>query len=115
MEWFYSGLGGIYQTENSVAYKDLIIAPKTVGNIQWVKCSYNSINGLVSSEWKKTNDSFILDVEIPNNTTATVILPNDYVAYKCTVINNITNSQLDMNTEEGRFILTSGKYKIIAK
>jgi alpha-L-rhamnosidase len=34
MEWFYTGLGGIYQDENSVAYKDLIIAPKPVGDIR---------------------------------------------------------------------------------
>ncbi|MDR1381142.1 MAG: hypothetical protein LBJ47_06645, partial [Tannerella sp.] len=39
--------------------------------------SYNSIRGRIATSWKKENGTFILRVEIPANTTATVILPAD--------------------------------------
>lgn len=115
MEWFYTGLGGIYQAENSVAYQNLIIAPKTVGNIKWVKCSYNSTNGVISSEWEIKNNTFILNVEIPNGTSATIKLPEAFSKSKYTVMDTKSNARLDINTENGLLILTTGKYKIVAE
>ena len=76
MEWFYTGLGGIYQDDNSVAYEKIIIAPKPVGGIRWVKCSFNSPKGIISSKWKIEGDTFNLKVEVPENTVANIILPN---------------------------------------
>lgn len=75
MEWLYNGLGGINQAEGSVGYKDIVIRPEVVGDISFVKASYNSIYGTIRSEWKKQADHFLLEVEIPANTTATVYLP----------------------------------------
>jgi hypothetical protein len=75
MEWFYNGLAGINQADNSIAYKNIIIRPEPVGDIAWVKGSYESPYGTTRSEWKKMNDSFELMVEIPANTTAIVYLP----------------------------------------
>jgi len=37
MDWFYAGLGGISQTEKSVAYKEIVIRPEMVGDLTWVK------------------------------------------------------------------------------
>jgi hypothetical protein len=68
MEWFYSGLAGIYQADNSVAYDHIIIAPKPAGNNKWVKCSYNSSKGMISSEWGIKGNSFafnLLYLKIP--------------------------------------------------
>lgn len=50
MEWFYKGLGGIRQDENSVAYKQIIIKPTIVGDLTNVKTSYNSPYGVIKSE-----------------------------------------------------------------
>ncbi|MEI6677399.1 MAG: family 78 glycoside hydrolase catalytic domain [Mariniphaga sp.] len=75
MEWFYTGLGGIKQEENSVAFKNIIIRPEIVGDITWVKSSYHSPYGLIRSEWKKENHQLEMKVEIPANTTATIFLP----------------------------------------
>jgi alpha-L-rhamnosidase len=78
MEWFYAGLGGIYQTENSVAYNEIIIAPKPVGDIKWVKCSFNSPKGMIQSDWKKEGKSFVLIVEVPKDASAKIILPDEF-------------------------------------
>ncbi len=75
MEWFYSGLAGLRQNENAVAFKQINIIPEPVGDISSAKASYLSPYGLISSDWKKQSNSFELKVEIPANTTATVYLP----------------------------------------
>ena len=76
MEWFYAGLGGIYQDDNSVGYEQIIIAPKPVGDISWVTCEFNSPKGIISSKWKIEGDTFNLKVEVPENSVAKIIIPN---------------------------------------
>lgn len=78
MESFYSGLGGIYQEDNSVAYKEIIIAPKPVGDIKWVNCSYNSQKGLIESKWEIEENKFTLNIEIPKDAIARVIIPEKF-------------------------------------
>jgi hypothetical protein len=75
MEWFYYGLAGISQAENSVAYKDIVIRPEVVGDLTHVRGTFQSPYGQITSEWKKENGNFELSVHIPANTTATVYLP----------------------------------------
>ena len=48
------------------------------------KVSYNSIRGEIISEWKIINGEMILNVTIPANTTAKLILPtNDIKKIQC--------------------------------
>lgn len=77
MEWFYAGLAGIRQSDNSVAFKNIIIRPETVGDITSVKATYQSVYGLIASNWEKANHQFKLKVTLPANTTATIYLPAD--------------------------------------
>ena len=75
MEWFYTGLAGIKQTDNSVAYTKIEIKPQPVGDVAAAKATYHSPYGEIVSDWKKNGDTFELDVEIPFNTTATIYIP----------------------------------------
>lgn len=75
MEWFYNGLGGIGQTENSVAYKHIKIEPQFIHNINAVKTHFDSPYGKIVSEWKNDVNTIRLKVEIPANTSAVVVLP----------------------------------------
>jgi alpha-L-rhamnosidase len=77
MEWFYSGLAGIRQSDSSIAFKNIIIRPEPVGDITSAKASYQSVYGLIASEWEKEDDDFKLKVTIPANTSATIYLPAD--------------------------------------
>ena len=74
MEWFYNGLGGIGQTENSVAYKEVKIEPQIVGGIRETSASYDSPYGTIRSEWQDDGSTFKLDAEIPVNSTAFIVL-----------------------------------------
>lgn len=83
MEWFYAGLAGIRQSENSVAYKEIEIRPEVVGDLSFVKAGFRSPYGLIRSEWKRTAEGFEIEVQIPANTTAKIYLPtNDPASVK---------------------------------
>jgi hypothetical protein len=76
MEWLYSGLGGIRQKTGSVAFREIIIDPQIVGDVNFAKTSYESPYGTIRCEWSKSSDdSYRLKVAIPANTTAEIALP----------------------------------------
>jgi len=75
MEWFYAGLAGIKQADNSVAYNKIEIKPQPVGDVTATKATYHSPYGEIVSDWKKNGDTIELNVEIPANTTATIYIP----------------------------------------
>ena len=87
MEWFYEGLAGIRPADGAVAYNKIIIRPQPVGNVTWAKANYQSAYGLISSDWKKQDKAFELNINIPANTTASVYLPVD-AASKITMNDN---------------------------
>ena len=74
-QWMVENIGGIHS--DGPGYKKLVIAPVPDGHMKWAKTSYNSMHGLISSEWKIENHKLKLDVTIPANTTAKVILPGE--------------------------------------
>jgi len=114
MEWFYSGLGGIYQADNSVGYRNIIIAPKPVGEINWSKCSYNSPSGLILSEWELVEKAFSLIIEVPKTSTAKIIMPVDYQNSTVEVLDLTDEKLIDIEINDGAFAVKSGKYKITA-
>jgi alpha-L-rhamnosidase len=80
-EWMFSQLAGIQS--DGPGYKKIIIRPSYArpGSnadhepINWVKASYKSIRGTIRSQWQRGEDSFLLTVDIPANTTARLFLP----------------------------------------
>jgi hypothetical protein len=107
-------LGGIYQAENSIAYSEIIIAPKPVGEIKWVKCSFNSPKGLISSNWKINENSFVLEIEIPKNANANIILPDEFKNSVVNIIDKQNEKPIDIKIENGVFKISSGEFEIIA-
>jgi alpha-L-rhamnosidase len=72
-EWFQAGLGGI--RPGATAYGSLVIQPKPVGDLSYVRSSYETPQGTARSSWTRTADRFTLTVTVPANTTAEVWLP----------------------------------------
>lgn len=73
-QWLYESVGGIKPLEPG--YKKILIAPQPGGTVTWAKTSFKSRYGLISTNWKIRGDQFVLNVRIPNGTTATVQLPD---------------------------------------
>jgi alpha-L-rhamnosidase len=74
-EWFYKTLAGIQPAPDAVGFDRIIIKPEPVGDLKWVKASYDSVRGQVVSEWERSGDRFQLRVTIPVGATATVFVP----------------------------------------
>ena len=75
MEWFYRAIIGIDQSSNSIAFKEIVVDPRTPGDVHAAQGSFDCLYGTIATEWKKENDSFELRVMIPPNTSAIVYLP----------------------------------------
>ena len=52
-EWFHTGVAGIKQAPNSVAYRDLIFKPTPVGDLTHAKGHYTTPQGTARSEWRR--------------------------------------------------------------
>lgn len=76
-EWFFNDLVGIGVDADGAGFRKSIIKPEPVGDLKWVKGSYQTVSGLISVDWKKEDGVFSLDVSIPANTSATVFVPAD--------------------------------------
>jgi alpha-L-rhamnosidase len=71
--WFYQTLAGIRPA--GPGFKKILIQPSIVGDLTWVKTHYDSPCGRIVSNWKRTGNQLVMDIVIPANTTATVVVP----------------------------------------
>jgi hypothetical protein len=74
-EWFYHDLAGIQCDPAYPGFRKIIIKPAVVGDLTEASARYDSINGPISSAWKREGARLMLAVTIPANTTATVYVP----------------------------------------
>lgn len=114
MEWLYSGVGGIRQAENSIAFNHIKIEPEVVGDLTSADVRYNSPYGKISSKWEKTDRTFTLEVNIPVNTKATIYFP---VLPKYEISEEYNSTFTDAGIEAGKAKVTvgSGYYKFNLK
>jgi len=73
--WLYHGLAGIRPDPAKPGFKNVIIQPAIVGDITWVKARHDGPYGRITSHWKREGSKLALEVTIPPNSSATVVLP----------------------------------------
>ena len=103
-EWMFRDLAGIRR--DGPGFDRLIIHPgppepsdrTDPAPISWVRARYDGPHGRVVSNWRREGDTFRLDVVIPANTTATVLLPTDD-------LHHVTESDRNLGEAEGVEIL----------
>ncbi len=71
--WEYEYLGGIRALEPG--YKKIQLKPYPIEGLDFVNCSYNSVSGLIESNWKRDGNRFEWHITIPANTEAEVWIP----------------------------------------
>lgn len=76
-DFLYKYIGGIKAEDTG--YKKILIAPKPCDRLNYCKTRYLSPNGEIISEWKCDRKNFELEVVIPFNTTAKIVLPSGKV------------------------------------
>lgn len=107
-EWLYSHVAGIKLDENNPGYKHFFLAPHTGGDLYYVNASFESMYGTIVSDWREEKGLLVYKVEIPANSTATVVLPS--ARLNEVEMENATASQANQAGENVQFELGSGKY-----
>lgn len=110
LDWFHEGIVGISQEKNSIAFKHILIKPQPVGALNAANGGFHSPYGWIRSNWQKAEKQFSIQLEIPVNTKASVVLP----AGKGATLSVNGQKRTDFKWKEDAisFTLPSGEYSI---
>ncbi|RED47855.1 family 78 glycoside hydrolase catalytic domain [Seonamhaeicola aphaedonensis] len=108
-EWMYERIGGIAPLE--AGYKVIRIAPVPKEPLTSASASLNTPYGEASSSWEVKGNEFQLQVVVPPNTTAKVVLPGTPESIE------ETNSIEPITNEAGNyeFLVQPGTYSFTSK
>lgn len=73
--WCYQTLGGINYDLERPGFKHVVLRPRPVGDLTFVRASHKCLYGKIQSHWRIEKGSFLWDVSVPPNTTATAYVP----------------------------------------
>ncbi len=76
-EWMFRVIGGI--RADKAGFKHMVIAPKPDPRLSWAERKYESEQGLVSCAWNRGEAGVEIQITVPCNAGATVILPDGTV------------------------------------
>lgn len=113
MEWLYADLAGIKPDPSSPGFRSFIIQPQPVGQVTWAKATYDSIRGPILSSWKVEDGHFTLDLDVPANCTARVILPKRSSGPD-RVTERTTGKTLSLKPSvDGAYHVPSGRFRFV--
>jgi len=75
--WFYNALAGINLGADGAGYRHIRIEPQVVEDLHWASATVETIRGTVSSSWTHSPGEITLDVTIPVNSDAKVVVPKE--------------------------------------
>jgi len=112
-EWMYREIAGIQPT--SPAYKTLRISPNPGGGLTHARAFYNTPYGRVLAQWNLTDKTFELEVVIPANTNAAIVLPNTIASLVNINSEALLRSKLadEITEEDGNVIVKTGSGKYV--
>ncbi|OAS89264.1 MULTISPECIES: alpha-L-rhamnosidase [Metabacillus] len=74
--WMYQNVAGLSKDKAVPAYKRIRIEPKFAGiELTHAKAAFESMYGRILSSWRLSHEEVEMEVEIPPNTTADILLP----------------------------------------
>ncbi|MBN2580099.1 MAG: glycoside hydrolase family 78 protein [Pirellulales bacterium] len=73
--WFYQYLAGINADPEQPGFKHIILRPRPVGDLTFVKAWHRSPYGKIESDWRIENGRFHWHVTVPPSASATVFIP----------------------------------------
>ncbi|QIK62470.1 family 78 glycoside hydrolase catalytic domain [Leucobacter viscericola] len=114
-DWMYRNIGGISPIEPG--YHSFKVAPSLGGGLTHGSGKYESVYGTIASDWKLDGGNLALDVTVPVNTTAQVVVPAQHQI--AVVEGGKALSEVDgvsgIKAADGSvtFTIGSGKYKFV--
>lgn len=74
-DWMYRRIAGIAPDFRQPGFEHILIHPRPGGKFFSLNAGIKSIRGFIKADWKIDNRLFLMDLQIPPNTWATVVLP----------------------------------------
>ncbi|MBA0882126.1 glycoside hydrolase family 78 protein [Flavobacterium undicola] len=114
MVWYYENIAGIKSNPETPGFKQIIMKPAFDTKLTYVNASYESVHGLIKSNWKKVKKALEWNISIPANTTALVYLPttdsknitvNKTKLEKASIAFKAEGNQQVLTLESGDYIL----------
>lgn len=119
--WLFQSVLGIQPDKQYPGFKQFILSPqpdKSTGLIS-ARGSYKTNYGEIKVDWKCENDKFIIDIDIPANTSAKVYIPTDDLSSvsesSIGVKNNIDIQTCGYSQGVAAYLVKSGKYHFETK
>ncbi|MFV5693404.1 glycoside hydrolase family 78 protein [Flavobacterium sp. LT1R49] len=109
--WYYENIAGIKSKPETPGFKQIIMKPDFNAGLTFVNASYESIYGLIKSDWNKNKTNLVWKITIPANSSALVYLPT---ANASDVKVNKEKVSKNYKTENNKLVLElpSGTYEI---
>jgi len=116
------GINSPNSYKTSPGFKHIHIEPWIDGNIKWAKGFLETANGKILVNWVKDGQKLKIDIEIPPNSNATLVLPYYYNSIyesdnllkinKIEPKKNVFNKEINVSTsnQKLRIQISSGKY-----
>jgi len=108
-DFLFAGVAGIRPVIERPGYKHFLIKPIQGGTLTHASAKYESLYGTIKSSWEKTDDGVNYRILVPENTTATIMLPGTLDS-----IDKLSKEFNDVQYENGRaiFEVGSGEYNL---
>lgn len=110
-DWFYRKVAGINLLEPG--YRKILISPILMRSITEMKASYETPYGIIKSAWRCKDGILSVDVAIPPNTTAVLMLPEQDTEIELGSGTYHYEYSTDTHLESGRFSMNSAIGEIL--
>ncbi len=114
VHWCYKELGGIQPDPKSVGFKHFYIQPFFPEALEYVEAKHDCMYGQIRSEWKRVGNKIEMIVEVPANTSSTIILPKSDLQINISAVKRldvVKNFKTKSKTQQ--FELGSGVYNLV--
>ncbi|SHI55050.1 alpha-L-rhamnosidase [Tangfeifania diversioriginum] len=114
--WYYKALGGIFPDEEQPGFKNIILKPNFVPDLEQFEAKHKSPYGEIVSSWEKQRRGVEYNVEIPANSTATLTLKTNDLRENNQKLSE--NQNIEVIQNDGKQIilqLASGSYSFQIK
>ncbi|MGO4771144.1 glycoside hydrolase family 78 protein [Flavobacterium sp. W22_SRS_FK3] len=117
MIWYYENMAGIKSNPKTPGFKQIIMKPDFNAGLTFVNASYESIYGLIKSDWKKNKKTLEWKITIPANSSAVVYLPVTNASLVTVNKQKLAQFSSAYKTENDNIVLTleSGSYTVNLK
>lgn len=99
-EWFFQSLAGINPDPRQPGFKNILLKPNFIDDLEWARADYESVHGKIISGWERIGDAVEMRIQIPVNSTATMHVPEGWKTVNCSL----------PGAENNQFVIPSGKY-----